>query len=401
MGHWLFLYHYQFHKIVHVSSSSSRLHCRPSERSGAPSQTTSECWMSSVSNIPSPITCSTTRSGLLQQCVSDPQEVRRDENHHKSQAFESVLGRQTLLHGHIEDGDGGDRTGLLGHLPQSDRRLLPHPCTSRSSTISPTGSSDRGTLSVHMCVLQTSSKSVHQSGSGGGSLVQASRLPHLPLPRCLGASLYKQETLDQTKRSTAAKLSLGWKVLWEKSSLILTQDFQFLGAQIDTHCMQTFPSEEHQNNLIEAASEIQALPSCTIRQVLRLLGLMASCIDLVSNARLFMWPLQMYLLCFWEKSGKDLERIIPIREPCQSHLQCCMNKDNLDRGRSLVKSQTDVMLTTDASNKGWGDHLDEQMAQGLWSPAETHHHINWQEMMAVWRCLQLLLVLIRDKSVLV
>lgn len=45
------------------------------------------------------------------------------------------------------------------------------------------------------------------------------------------------------------------------------------------------------------------------------------------------------------------------------------------------------ILTTDASLLGWGAYLQGEMVQGLWSPKEVKHSINWLELREI--CLAL------------
>ena len=42
-----------------------------------------------------------------------------------------------------------------------------------------------------------------------------------------------------------------------------------------------------------------------------------------------------------------------------------------------------ILLFTDASNKGWGAHLDQNSTKGLWSDREKRLHINVLELKAV------------------
>ena len=46
-------------------------------------------------------------------------------------------------------------------------------------------------------------------------------------------------------------------------------------------------------------------------------------------------------------------------------------------------STQEKLIFTDASNAGWGAHLDNDSTGGVWSPTEKHLHINLLEMKAV------------------
>ena len=47
-----------------------------------------------------------------------------------------------------------------------------------------------------------------------------------------------------------------------------------------------------------------------------------------------------------------------------------------------------VTMFTDASCHGWGGHLEDLRASGVWSPAQAEMHITYLELLAVWLTLQ-------------
>ena len=53
------------------------------------------------------------------------------------------------------------------------------------------------------------------------------------------------------------------------------------------------------------------------------------------------------------------------------------------RGQPLHPLKHAVQLFTDASNEGWGAHLGDSTAKGVWSPMESRLHINFLELKAV------------------
>ena len=58
------------------------------------------------------------------------------------------------------------------------------------------------------------------------------------------------------------------------------------------------------------------------------------------------------------------------------------------RGADLHPKDHSIQLFTDASNKGWGTHLDQSSTKGLWSDWEKRLHINVLELKAVSLALQ-------------
>ena len=58
------------------------------------------------------------------------------------------------------------------------------------------------------------------------------------------------------------------------------------------------------------------------------------------------------------------------------------------RGADLHPKDHSIQLFTDASNKGWGAHLDQSSTKGLWSDREKRLHINVLELKAVFLALR-------------
>ena len=56
---------------------------------------------------------------------------------------------------------------------------------------------------------------------------------------------------------------------------------------------------------------------------------------------------------------------------------------NVMKGRDLHTKDHSIQLFTDASNEGWGTHLDQNFTKGLWSDREKRLHINVLELKAV------------------
>ncbi|XP_078311211.1 uncharacterized protein LOC144618622 [Crassostrea virginica] len=137
----------------------------------------------------------------------------------------------------------------------------------------------------------------------------------------------------------------------------------------------------------------------TARDFLQCLGIVASCIDLIPNARLYMRPIQLHLLSFWKPSSQDLEKIIPITQHLIQHLQWWLHSVNISRGRSLQLEEAGV--TTDASLTGYGGHLNNQIVQGKWDKRHKHLHINCLEMEAVFLSLKHFQKQIQNKTVLI
>ena len=125
---------------------------------------------------------------------------------------------------------------------------------------------------------------------------------------------------------------------------------------------------------------------------LHLLGVMASCIEVIPWARLQRRPPQLFFLSQWKPSSRDLSATITITPFIRDHLAWWSDSANLLKGSPLRQPSAELVLRTDASTSwGWGGAIVRgPFAQGRWTTEEAKRHINFLELMAVWRCLSAL-----------
>ena len=128
---------------------------------------------------------------------------------------------------------------------------------------------------------------------------------------------------------------------------------------------------------------------------------MASCLELIPNARLFMRPIQLHLLAFWSHASMDLEAFIPITRHLKSHLQWWLNPANTMKGRSLQHKHTQITISTDASKQGYGGHVGNHYIQGTWSESQQKLHINLLELEAVFLTMKHFLPILKNNTVLI
>ena len=68
---------------------------------------------------------------------------------------------------------------------------------------------------------------------------------------------------------------------------------------------------------------------------------------------------------------------------CLHDLRCWLHLPRLSLGVSLRQVSPDLHFWSDASEVGWGAHLDCQVASGLWDPQQTALSLNARELLAV------------------
>jgi hypothetical protein len=196
----------------------------------------------------------------------------------------------------------------------------------------------------------------------------------------------------------------GWVVNWEKSHLSPSQDLCFIGAHFMTSQGMVYLPSERKYNLISKVIQLKSQNSASARQFLSLLGLMASCIEVVNYARLMMRPIQLFLLFHWKMSSRNLKATVPVTDHLRYHLQWWESEVNLSQGVPLNLGSPQQILVTDASNLGWGGYLESGgEVQGKWSKKDLDQnpHINLKEMEAVVRACHHFLAALQNCHVLI
>ena len=176
--------------------------------------------------------------------------------------------------------------------------------------------------------------------------------------------LIRSQSQEEAQVNTQAVVdltqSLGWIINQEKSELKPTQVFSFVGYEYHLDSALVKPTQE------------------TARCLMSLIGLLASMEKMVPEGRLHMRPFQF----------QSLDNLLPWTEAIAAHLDWWQNPSNVMKGADLHPKDHSIQLFTDASNEGWGAHLDQNSTKGLWSDREKRLHINVLELKAVSLALQ-------------
>ena len=98
-----------------------------------------------------------------------------------------------------------------------------------------------------------------------------------------------------------------------------------------------------------------------------------------------MRSLQLALRSQWDHV--DQSQLVEWSPVIHQDLSWWLDRDRLELGISLEQVSPQVELWSDASDVGWGAHLDEQVASGLWALEEVELSINARELLAIERAL--------------
>ena len=193
---------------------------------------------------------------------------------------------------------------------------------------------------------------------------------------------------------------LGWLVNMQKSELVPQQVFNFVGYRFDLLTGRVLPTPDRWSTLKQKVQFIKNRSSCTVRQFMSLIGLLTATEKQVWSGRLHMRPIQWHLKRHWHVP-EILEKVIPVPVSLHPHLDWWLEEENVLRGQFLHPLQHALQVFTDASNEGWGAHLGDSTARGVWSEQEQRLHINFLELKAVYLALKSFEHLCRDQIVLI
>ena len=198
--------------------------------------------------------------------------------------------------------------------------------------------------------------------------------------------LIRSQSQEESQRDTQAVVdltqSLGWIINQEKSELKPTQVFSFMGYEYHLDSALVRPTHERWLKLQDLILRLKSKRVLTARCLMSLIGLLASTEKMVPEGRLHMRPFQFHLREHW-RYPQSLDNLLPWTEAIVAHLDWWQNPSNVMKGADLHPKDHSIQLFTDASNEGWGAHLDKNSTKGLWSEREKRLHINVLELKAV------------------
>ncbi len=198
-----------------------------------------------------------------------------------------------------------------------------------------------------------------------------------------------QEMVSATRdASVRLHLHLGFIINLAKSFLVPSQGMVHLGAWIDTFREIVMPTQNKVQEISSAAQELMSQGSATAAHLQSVVGLMASCHATVPLCLFHLRPISSLLKRKFKMNRDKVTKNIPLSPPVLEALQFWSDPSRLVEGVPLWFVPASQILTTDASNHGWGAVLDGRKCAGTWTHRVSLLHVNLLETMAVLRALQ-------------
>jgi len=189
-------------------------------------------------------------------------------------------------------------------------------------------------------------------------------------------------------------MKLGSIASREKSDIIPSQDFVFLGYQFRTDLSIVLPPLGKFLRAKALAEELIHAQSVPVRWFLKFLGFFNSLADIIPQGRLHIRPLQSFLLLQWCPVSQNWDFPFLLDQSFrQASLWWTLS------GFSLTRVAPSRTLYSDASMTGWGAYPSGQPVSGLWSREERYLYINVLEMKAVLLAVSSFLPQFRDQEI--
>ena len=176
--------------------------------------------------------------------------------------------------------------------------------------------------------------------------------------------------------------SLGFVLNWEKSELMPTQTLDFLGLMVDSRKMSLWLPERKMEEIKGHCAQLLNSKEAPVRELAQLVGKLTSTVRAVLPAPLHYRHLQMAKTKALLKGGQSYETQVSMSEGAQEELRWWIESLSWVNGKRLIAPSPDLVMTTDASGKGWGAVCQGETTQGVWGKEETSKHINLLDLRA-------------------
>lgn len=190
---------------------------------------------------------------------------------------------------------------------------------------------------------------------------------------------------------------LGLQVNFEKSSVTPSYSKEYIGYIICSNTDKGVCIKIPNRRITKLRHDINVVIKrgyVTARGLARITGQCVSMAKAIIPAKLLLRNLYRLL----QKRGSWQDKLLLDKGSIQD-LNWWFTGLKAWNGRTIHQNITDIQLTTDASTVGWGGHLLNLEAQGLWTPDIRCKSSNYREMMAVYLSMVSLRPHLKDKNV--
>ena len=191
---------------------------------------------------------------------------------------------------------------------------------------------------------------------------------------------------------------LGWIINFEKSELVPSQTFDFIGMQFNTRTHTVAPLPKMRLKVSNTLDHWRTRTTVTARDLHRLLGILSFMATLVPRGRLRLRPIQWWAKEAWcQEQGQWSDSVLIT--PTILNQVAWWASPAIWGGCPLSVRETELTLFTDASCQGWGAQLGDRSLRGSWTTPQRRQHINVLEMEALLCAVRGFIPFLRHRAV--
>ena len=147
--------------------------------------------------------------------------------------------------------------------------------------------------------------------------------------------------------------------------------------------MRVYLTQEKKDKFVRAAQDLLSKRSVSIREVAGIIGLMGAYSQAYSYGGVHEKDLEREKDLALKLAAGDFDKSMVLSQ--EARLDVLWWLENIDNsGRAVRCAKHIVTVFTDASEEGWGAHVDESATGGRWSDEEKKDHINILELRAIY-----------------
>ena len=176
--------------------------------------------------------------------------------------------------------------------------------------------------------------------------------------------------------------SLGFKIHPEKSVSFPVQELIFLGFNLDSRSLQISLTVEKEDKLIRAARDVLSKQLVSIREMAGLIGLTISFAQAFKFGGRHTKQLEIEKVQALAQARGNFDAKMVVSEKAKEDILWWISNVK-SSGKEILETDPEIVLFTDASNEGWGAHVEDTATGGRWSDDEKPSHINVLELRAI------------------
>ncbi|KAL0153042.1 hypothetical protein M9458_051641 [Cirrhinus mrigala] len=178
---------------------------------------------------------------------------------------------------------------------------------------------------------------------------------------------------------------LGFSIHQTKCQLIPGQCIQFLGVQQNSRNMTASLTKVRAQKILSILAKIKPDRSVRYLTLLRLAGMLAAVTPVVRLCMLYLRPFQRWLIGRRLSAKTQKYSLVRVMNTVCQSLRSWRSTEFLMQGVPMGPPPAGrEIVTTDASQQGWGGVWNQRGVKGIWEKTLPFQHINYLELKAVF-----------------